>query len=288
MKKIFIWFPVLLLPFALFIGTKDAHAYEVDLDNTIQYSAKWGGSYDGAFEIGYAGFTFHDALPLISNYYLTYSSEAMFYVLSNVNRIQVRFSQGGNNIGGGYLYVQPHTPLQLIDFYIETTNTPIDITSSALDIFVAFYFDNLTPIQIQDIYNYVFSQTLYITDNLSNIYSYNDSVSTFYFNQGYNQGYQNGYDNAYNFGFNTAKQEFGVWYQGVWYNATAWGTMQYNHGVNEGANVDFSVLSLIMDAATFTDRMLSIEIGAGFTIGSLFLIPIVWGALMLIIKFTKG
>lgn len=145
----------------------------------------------------------------------------------------------------------------------------------------------------------------------NNFYVHTQDILTFNFDlysrgviDGYNDGFNNGYNSGYDDGVNTAqvdsynqgyvyaRSEYGFYdaINEIWVNAVDFGFQQYTLGFNDGQLDEYGIdiLGTIMDASQFTDHVLSANLGGGFMLYHLFMIPIVFGVLFLIIKFSRG
>lgn len=88
----------------------------------------------------------------------------------------------------------------------------------------------------------------------------------------YVDGYGYGYDEGFDIGFSDG-ESYGY-------------TQGYSDG--QASGFGFNVLGAITNAAQFTEHIFTMNIGVGFTLASLFLIPLVWGFVTMVIRLTKG
>lgn len=107
---------------------------------------------------------------------------------------------------------------------------------------------------------------------------------------GFNDGFVDGRDKSREFYYNAAKEEYGYYHNGVWITATQWASIEYERGWDESASAGYgiNILGAITEAATFTDHVLSANLGGGFNLYQLFIIPIVFGLMFMLIKMARG
>lgn len=118
---------------------------------------------------------------------------------------------------------------------------------------------------------------------------FNDGFGASY-DIGFNDGFADGRDQAREFYYNAAKEEYGYYHNGIWITATQWASIEYERGWDESASAGYgiNILGAITEAATFTDHVLSANLGGGFNLYQLFIIPIVFGLMFMLIKMARG
>jgi hypothetical protein len=270
MKKYFILFLILITSF---IGSSNVNAYTV-----------------GSINFGRVNKVYHEVGGTSEYSIYQYRFQLGFEWFDNLRFLALSHTGIGPDVDTVY-------PIGAVDYQLNIWYGSTSQTLGYVDMMI--YKTNVTPglEEIQFWYNGSNIFSVNIDDMASlNWYLRTTDILTFNFDM-YQRGFNDAQVNnqiqiqeAVNQTFEQTRTTYGIEISGIWYDADTFGYQEYLRGFTEGQETSYSinVLDTITQAAAFTDYILSADLGGGFNLYQLFLIPITFGLIFILIKFAKG